>query len=401
MEKHWFTLNEDTFLWLKSNMGFAYNATNKKQVLFALTDSIEAICNQLLIPANLYTIELTGKDDQDKEINQWIQSLINIDAGYLTYHVEFGNRPVSLKPILKVQDKKEYYEFKHSKGQGSEILQNLHELTFYITGSEYGNDGYYKQHIFPLKNCSVLDNSKILSFISNSRNPFLSNINLVGNPFVYSGFERLVNDISGLSVHCTAHIMIRDLMDNKQMLKDINWPNHIQFNILIDNVCDFLPLHDISFPFSIKVFVFSDDDYMHFSTMFKTSPTSQDIRFIPLYNSGNLPFFTSKVFMNKEELETIELSKTEIFMRQAFNIGDFGKLTVLPDENVYANVNNDSLGTIKDSPYSIVYKEFIAGQSWFKVRDQVPCKDCIYQWLCPPPSNYEIALEKSNLCHIK
>lgn len=70
-------------------------------------------------------------------------------------------------------------------------------------------------------------------------------------------------------------------------------------------------------------------------------------------------------------------------------------------QNVYANVNTPSLGTIDDSPYSIVYKEFTNGKSCFKLREQAPCNNCIYQWLCPTPSNYETVLELPNLCHVK
>jgi hypothetical protein len=45
------------------------------------------------------------------------------------------------------------------------------------------------------------------------------------------------------------------------------------------------------------------------------------------------------IFIEKDELDNIDLSKNEIFMRQAFNTEDFGKLTIMPDGNVYANVN--------------------------------------------------------------
>jgi pseudo-rSAM protein len=68
---------------------------------------------------------------------------------------------------------------------------------------------------------------------------------------------------------------------------------------------------------------------------------------------------------------------------------------------VYADVNQTPLGTIDDTVYSIVYKEFTDGKSWFKVRNLTPCKDCIFQWLCPSPSNYEIAIGRPNLCHVK
>lgn len=39
--------------------------------------------------------------------------------------------------------------------------------------------------------------------------------------------------------------------------------------------------------------------------------------------------------------------------------------------------------------------------AYFLKRVQNPCNACIYQWLCPSPSNYELAIGKPNLCHVK
>ena len=402
MKKHWLTLHPDTFLWIVDGNGLVYNAESKKQFLFIPTDEIKKICCQLLKIEKLYTIELMEEDINNTEINQWIHSLINIQSGYLTCSVEFEKRPISLKPILKVQDKKEYYVLQHSKGQKGEILQNLHELTFYINGSKYGNNEYFRQHIFPLKdNQQIQDSSKILSFIRNSRNTFLSSINLVGDLFSYPDFERFINSISDFSVQCTIHIMIQDILDHLPKIKEINWSNHIQFNILVDSPFDVSLIQDVSVPFSITAIVFSEEDYRQLSDIFEAYSLDGNIRYIPLYDKENLDFFESNVFVEKDELEHIGLSKDEVFMRQALNIGDFGKLIIMPDDVVYANVNKPSLGTIDDTPYSIVYKEFTEGESWFRIRDKAPCRDCVYQWLCPSPSNYEIIIDKPNLCHIR
>ena len=94
------------------------------------------------------------------------------------------------------------------------------------------------------------------------------------------------------------------------------------------------------------------------------------------------------------------LSKREIFIRQTLNIHNFGKLTVMPDDMVYANVNHEPLGSVDDTIYSLVYKEFTEGKSWLHIRNQAPCMDCVYQWLCPSPSNYETVIGKPNLCNI-
>ena len=197
-------------------------------------------------------------------------------------------------------------------------------------------------------------------------------------------------------------MMIQDFLGNIQKIKEINLLGHTQLNILVDTIFDISSLQDISLPFSITVFVFSEEDYCQFSTIFETFPSVHNIRYIPLYNKENLSFFESNIFIEKDEIDTIDLSKNDIFMRQALNTGNFGKLTIIPDGYVYANVNAPLLGTIDDSPYSIiVYKEFAIGQSWLKLRDRATCDNCVYQWLCPSPSDDEIIIGRPNLCHIK
>lgn len=401
MNKHWLTLYGDTFLWLKDGIGLIYNTKNKNRFIFSLSNRIIEICHQLLEIENLYSVELTDEVLNEHDVNEWIHSLIDIQAGYLSFNIEFKERPVSLKPILKVQDNKKYYEEQHQLGFKGKILQNLHEITFYINGSEYGSDEYFKQTIFPVKNNMTLDDLKIKSFIMNSRNPYLSNINLVGNIFLYLNLERLISSISNLSIQSTIHIQVSDFICNIQKVKDMKWFNNTRFNILVDRIFDVSCLLDISFPISITCFVFSENDFMKYSNIFDTFSANINVKYIPLFNKQNLIFFKDNIFIGKEDLSEINLSKNEIFMRQAFNIGDFGKLIVMPDGNVFANVNQPSLGTISNSPYSIIYNEFINGKSWFNLREQAPCNNCIYQWLCPSPSNYETVLGKPNLCHVQ
>lgn len=210
MNTHWFTLYGDTFLWLKGDRGLVYNAENKNRLLFDLSDKIRKICIQLLNTESLYSVSITSEEFEDEEINQWIHLLIDMHAGYLTLNVEFDKRPVSLIPVLKVQDNNKYYEEQQKLGYKGKILQNLHELTFYINGNEQGDFEYFKQTIYPIKSESVLERTKIQSFIKNSRSFYLSNINLIGDFFSYLDFEKLINDIAKLSVQLTIHILIKD-----------------------------------------------------------------------------------------------------------------------------------------------------------------------------------------------
>jgi pseudo-rSAM protein len=81
----------------------------------------------------------------------------------------------------------------------------------------------------------------------------------------------------------------------------------------------------------------------------------------------------------------------------------FGTLTVLSNGSIYANVNTQRLGSLNGgSLHDVVYKEMYRGKSWRRIRKKVePCKFCTFDALCPPLSNYEYALGRNNLCHIR
>jgi pseudo-rSAM protein len=242
---------------------------------------------------------------------------------------------------------------------------------------------------------------KLLEFIQNNKQDY--NINIVGNIFSYHNFEMLLANIETDSRQYKIYITIQDFISNMQYINKFQWPNNIYFNILIDSTFDFtlIPLQVSHINISITVLLFSEENYITFENKINhESPIWQNSQIIPIWNGENFNFFHSTVFISEMEVNDIYCSKREVFIKQAVNTYDFGKLTVMPDGQVYANVNTRAIGLIDNSIVSLIYKEFTEGKSWLRIRDQKPCVDCIYQWLCPSPSNYEIVIGKYNLCDI-
>jgi len=49
----------------------------------------------------------------------------------------------------------------------------------------------------------------------------------------------------------------------------------------------------------------------------------------------------------------------------------------------------------------MVSEELENGISWNRTRKSVaPCRGCIYQFLCPPVSSYEIFMQRFNFCDV-
>jgi pseudo-rSAM protein len=159
-------------------------------------------------------------------------------------------------------------------------------------------------------------------------------------------------------------------------------------------------LHNQTLPFEYVFEVSSDEDYQNAEQLIEEFQL-ENYQFKPVYTGENLLFFEENVYLTKEEILGTTISIKDIFMRQAINIYDFGKINILANGDAFANMNHPSLGNIyTHSINEIVHKEVDEGMSWFRIRNQAPCNDCVYQWLCPPPSSYEIAIGRPNLCHI-
>ncbi len=49
----------------------------------------------------------------------------------------------------------------------------------------------------------------------------------------------------------------------------------------------------------------------------------------------------------------------------------------------------------------IIYRELIENTAWRVIRNFTPCNDCLFQFICPPISNYEYSLGCKSFCHVK
>jgi hypothetical protein len=151
----------------------------------------------------------------------------------------------------------------------------------------------------------------------------------------------------------------------------------------------------------IYIFDVTSDEDSHQADHFVEQFQIEKYRLNPVYTGDNLRFFEKNVYLNKEDILFTSMTVKDFFARQSINLYDFGKINIMPNGDVYANLNHPMLGNIySNNLHEIVHKEVDEGKSWFRIRNQVPCNDCVYQWLCPSPSNHEIAIGRSNLCHL-
>lgn len=403
MKKYWLTLFPETFLWLKNGNTLLYNTDNQKSFVLNCSPEIEDICKEFLQLENLYTIELDENQLLKSDVYVLVEKIEQTESGALVERNGINPRPVSYFPYFKLQKNIEHLKLEHDRGIGGAVINNLHEVTLYLNGSKNGNNSFYKQIPYPVDLDESLDINSVISFISKFKGGNLHKINIVGDIHNYHRFEFLLDWLLMQKFNIHLFLLLEDFDACDHSLEKC-FANGVNINLIIDGIFLFPILADIKKDVLFKVkpvfVVHSEEDFEKYSEiMLKYEIEKYDM--FPLFSGTNIDFFEQFVFMANDDIENIKLSKREIFANMAMNIHFYGKLTVMPDRKVYANVNNAPLGYVDYPIYDMIYNEMTEGQSWLNIRNMKPCCDCIYQWLCPSLSNYELAIGKPNLCQVK
>lgn len=387
----WIQLFPDTFLWIKANKGLLYNTRNKKSYVFPLDEQLRNWCTRLLDPDNLYSI-LTGSDISSNQ-SEWMDTIEKMQFGRIIPEESINCKPVSLLPILYIDIKINPDSFEAN----GNLLTYLHEIVFYIGGKETKHPDYYKQLYYPVHAEQRLATSEIITYINKSEGYNLHTLSFIGLECLSPDETKQVIDRLSAFKQKKVLITTTDKLDFYISLITQNPNAGLRLTIVCNSVSEYIEgsqkagsLKHVKYILLIK----NEADWQET----ETEELPKHVTLFPIYTGNNLSFFEKNIFMTESDLQETELNKREIFRNQTLNSNFFGKLIVMPDRKVYADINNPPLGSISDSVYECIFKAMTGKGAWMKTRNHTPCNDCVYQWICPPPSNYESVLERTNLC---
>jgi pseudo-rSAM protein len=402
VRKYWLTLNQNVFLWQTKRSVLLYNSANGKSYYSQNHPKLRKYIADLSDLNNLYTIDILESELDNPVVNNWINGITSTNSGQLVSQSEDTLRPVSFFPFFKLQNDIDHIRWRARKGVNGIIINNLQEITVYLNGSENGNELYSKQTIYPFPVSSSIPLKSLVAFIQSCKGGMLTHINLAGNMMNYPQSEELFSWLDENQLECSVYLLATDILSNIEHFKKLQKIHQLNIicdnSLLIDKLIYLLKqnrIENVLFVFPVT----SEEEYNR--VIIETERQTIEYTIIPLFNGSNNVFFEEHIYTTIDDLKEMSISKREIFAHYALNVNFFGKLYILPNGHIYANLNHPALGTIDDnSIYELLYKEMDEGNSWRMIRNQMPCTDCIYQWLCPSPSNYELVLNKFNLCHI-
>jgi pseudo-rSAM protein len=410
IKKIWLYLEPSVFISEDKQSCLFYNANTHKSVLFKKNETINNLVIYLQNPDNMYSILININDlDGNDDLYDFIVSLQEAGCGDII-EGELP-KPVILPPLLNLQKSVERLK-KNNIPTGDKITSYLHEVTIYVNGDcQYNCNGCqhrFRQMPFCTKSENTLDFDVLNNFLSSIAYTN-ANINITGgNPFQYPKLYELLDELGKRLSLQTFIVNYRNIPEDLTVLYIFTSPQ-FKLDIVVDDSFEIDTLISVATKLQQgkinqlwKISIASESEYERAEQLLLLL-SEHDIKaeIKPLYINNNLSFFEENIFISQDDILGIALDRQNIFALQMLNTNDFGKLVILSDGKIYANVNHNPVGSIYDPISDILVKELETGQSWRNTRYNVtPCSKCCFKLLCPSPSNYEIVIRKPNLCHI-
>lgn len=407
LKNSWFALKSHVYVEFKENNVLLYDTKSGFHIETKDKDAISLI-NQLYEPKNLGVTFLSKKLQSSPDIRDFLKYILEKQMGDLTDVEKLPNKPVRLIPILNLQ--KDVDRLKKNDENypliGKNAKNYLLELNIFLNNICSLNccfcDKYYKQ----MSCCTTCNANQELTFeeiediFKQIEFSTVGKVNILGgNIFEYYCINKLqpLFDSFKEILHCYFHYknFKPNLLSNSLQLELI-----VNFPVNMSNFKHTWSLINKE-KTTLHFIIENEEQYEEVENVIdKFGIEKYHIQ--PLFTGNNLIFFQENIFINKEDLFTKTLSMREIFRNQKLNSNFFGSLFILPDGAVKANINATTIGNVKTDPLlNLIFREMIDNTAWRVVRNSQPCNGCLYQYICPAPSNYEIVIGQPNLCHVE
>lgn len=409
-KKYWFYLEPYTFAFVGEKQTVIYNTLNSAYIPSNRNERVDNIIQLLLLQGSGYCTEITEEDVQDEVFFDFLQQIRNSFSGDIVPQEKNKPKPFIFKPILRLID-----NFHHIRKQGHadfslNILRYLKEISLYISSDCNqecrGCSDYYKQALFCTKqnNHENISLKIIIEILDKIEKTGINLVNITGgNIFDYKYFISLTSILTSYKFKTRFYIHYKNINDIRKIpLSEVFFfmvlVNFESFDKqILERSINLLKEYNVEYLFFIE----SESDYAITEEIIKENPQLK-INIKPFYNNNNFEFFQQNVFTDWDDIINSNTDKQTIFRRETLNENFFGQLIIGVNGDVYSNINFPPIGNIfkGDTLNKIVFEEINTGKSWFKIRNEGICKGCCNKLLCPSPSNYEIVLNRENLCNI-
>jgi len=417
-KKYWFYIDSFVHISIKNNDVLFYNPYTGKLLEFPGSENNGIVLKrtrQLLSPRNLRVIRLTAKDLREPALYRFVRAVREYFMGDLLDTSFSTSKPFQMPPRVKIQREVKYLKSDEYRSVGENVMDYLAEITIYLNDACRQQcqmcSQFYRQVVCcTSKQPAVhsLDITSLKKLFNEIKGCNLTDLNITGGDILtypyWSDLESLLNWTNHRKIFYVHYLNIVEHFNRLDRLKGDNQRLKIPVTFPLDEETFKKAWESVSRLKIDATFVFiiqDNEEYNRVEELLSRFPLASPV-FLPFYNGKNLDFFEENFFIDREDIEENKPSLRDIYINSTVNADNFGKIILLADGSIYANLHASTLGNLREnSLYDCIFKEMKEGRSWRKIRENVlPCKQCDFEKLCPPISNYNIAIGKYDLCHI-
>ncbi len=400
----WFYLEPYVFFEIKKEEVIIVNMLDSS-IIVNNDKRIIDIVSSLIKHKNAGVCYISKADSQSQNISGFISKIRSLYMGDLIPVNLAPNKPMQFLPQIdfcKDDDCKKLARIYSSKS----LNTLLKEVSIYVSGQCSTFCGYCSSYYKQFSCCTkeihgimaVPELGQVLSKLSKSgiRKINLLCIQALSKEY-YKDFFKMLGTFKGIPLNIILNY--KSLCpDNEFLLRE----SRLKITLIIDDSSINGELEKDFHLFSENtnfLFPLSSENYYDDIMNFVNKHNITDYKIIPALNGHNKKIITKLIYIRKKEI-THSIEKKTIELNKLLNCNFWGKFIILPNGDVLSDFYSKVRGNIfKDSIIDLIDKEISLKDSfWLRTRNNTICNKCVFQHLCPPPSNYELFLNKPAIC---
>ena len=406
--RFWYGLKSEVYVHICKDKVLAYD-TKQKKCRVSEDKHVISLLRKAEEEESLGCV-LIDEVKQFPSVLKWIQSTCKENMAIKIPYQKEVEHPVILRPLLSLN--KDVSKIKDEKIMpfywGTNVKHLLNSLTIYVNANCKLNCKKCRTYCSQIPFCTNCEIENGTSLSTSQLNPLLlelstfpiRSINIFGGD-VYDKMilEVLKNAVERYSFCFRIYIHYEAYQKNGFVDSQV-------VHLLIPAGFDAKYLKDIykrvDNSRAVLHFVVETEDDLQSVDNFVYKNNVVSYQSHPYYTGNNRDFFENYVYMSEEDLINAKLSMREVFRNQKLNANNFGTLYVMPNGSIMARMDGPTLGYVgHDELIDVIYKELISNTAWRNIRQGEPCSQCVFQYLCPPLSNYESVIGKNDLCYMR
>lgn len=406
---YWFYLSPLTYVERKDRTLLYHTESGIR--LTINSPSIKRLIDEVYTPKNLGVVRLPSDSKLDSESQKELKLILELNLGQILPVEDNKPKPINFLPILNLQK-----DIEKAKEQGDlslvidDLLGYLSKLLISLGGENNLCHSYLR------KDNTAIDTSSKSTWASKNfvRRVFgqvkhsrlkqicLYSDNIFAHPDIKSILQLFEEyEVDG-KLYCSLEHYCTYKTKALSLFQDINAKVDLYLICGTEYISYLSGLDSEELERYNVIFLIEDKSQYAQTSEYIERLKLKRYECTPIYTTKNIEFFEEFIYLTEDDIFDSPIEMRQIFCNQKLNSNNFGTLTVSSEGICRVNLHSERIGDLRQmSLLEVIYKELIQNTAWRETRIYPPCSTCLYQYLCPPPSSYEKAIGRGDLCHCK